>query len=99
MSNAKPPKKPEKPPWANYTPVKSGKMEKIPLSRLNNAQKRNVWLGLQKLNKPLADAMKQHAVAAELDGIDMLTYYEAGEKIAAELDAKQRQQPGESYEP
>lgn len=72
-----------KPPWTQNIPVNSGKVRKIAFDRLTEAEKKNIWLGIQSLNPALADAIKQKRTAPELDIIDMLRYYTAGEKIAA----------------
>jgi hypothetical protein len=82
LSATKPPRKePEKPPWTKNVPVNSGKIEKIPLSKLTEAQRKAVWTGIKKLNPNLAEAVKNGETLTELDPIDMLRYYEAGMKM------------------
>lgn len=85
-SSTNPPKRPEKPPWANSTPMRVYTPRMVPIERLKTDEWITVLYGIEKLNPRLFDAIENGHELKELDVHILWRYFTEGEKIKQQYE-------------
>lgn len=87
-SSTNPPKRPEKPPWDNSTPMPVYKPRMVPLDRLKYAEWLCVLFGIERLSPKLFDALENGHELKELEVHVLWRYFTEGERIQKQHEEK-----------